>query len=711
MKVKKIAFFLNFFLIVLSINGQNKKNILFIAVDDLKPILSCYGDEKVKTPNIDRLANRGTVFLNNHSQFAVCGPSRASLMTGLMPEETGVTSFVKMRHNVNAQLTDLITLPQHFKNNGYETAATGKINDSRCVGSINEDGTVNGDGNIVDDPPSWSIPYVKAGAGYQGQSAPKQGVTSVTLKKAVGNIDDLDENFPDGKVLNKALDLLNDLASGDKPFFLGVGFKKPHLPFVAPTKYWELYERNDFSTALNQEGIINDSGYVLNSVEELRNKYYFETDENGYAIPLNGDVFTDERQKELIHGYYACVSHIDALIGQLLDELSNLGLNDNTIIVLWGDHGFHLGDHNRWGKHTVLEQATRSPLIIVSPEHFGGQSTQSPTTFLDVYPTLCDLNGLDQPEQPLSSTQTNGRHLSGKSLIPILNDPSSSVQMGAVSTIYPKNGARGYAYRTKDFRYIEWIKNGEVVAQDLFDFAMDPNENENLAPRTDYETAQIMHELSTAMRVDGECEGCEILKASTPVSAPALNEAPVWGQTSYTRSAEAGFNFTVFLNWAVLDKENDPLVYTLESGPDWLSIVNSSLCKLSGSPTVNHVGLNSFIIGVSDGFNAKTYATLQVNVDGENASPEWTKNIYTKSAIAGDNFSTFMNWASSDMDGDTLTYAIISGPEWLKMENPGNCKLSGTPSDSDFGENEFTISVSDGINLPVSMTMRVTVSQ
>ncbi|EDM28094.1 sulfatase family protein [Lentisphaera araneosa HTCC2155] len=709
-KINKIVRALIAFLAVNSINAQTKKNILFIAVDDLKPILACYGDSTVLTPNIDRLAAQGTVFMNNHSQFAVCGPSRASLMTGLMPEETGVTSFIKMRSNKNAQLKDLITLPQHFKNNGYETAATGKLNDNRCVGSVNADGTVNDDGNDVDDPASWSIPYVKAGPGHQGPTAIKQGTSNTVMKKATESIDDVDSAFPDGKVLEEALVLLNDLATNDKSFFLGVGFKKPHLPFVAPKKYWDLYNRDDFSPANHQGAILNDSGYVMNSVEELRNKYYFQTDASGLAIPLTSETFSHEEQKELIHGYYACVSHVDALIGVLLDELENLKLSDNTIIVLWGDHGFHLGDHNRWGKHTVLEQSTRSPLIISAPAYPGGQTTQSPTTFLDLYPTLCAMNGLAQPQQPLNSTQVTGRPLRGKSLIPILNDPTALVQIGAVSTIYPKNGAIGYAYRTEDYRYIEWIKDGEVVAQDLYDYLHDPDETQNIAQDNSYELAQTMHILSEIMRSESECNGCEVLKASNPIPAPQQNDAPVWTKSTINRTADANTDFTVFLNWAASDPNQDALLYSIVSGPSWLTMANSSLGKLNGTPSIEHIGDNTFVIAVSDSYNAPVNVSLIITVDGINLPPQWTKQSYTKIATQNTQFSSFMNWAASDSDSNTLSYSIVSGPSWLSLVNNSNCKLTGTPSSDNLGDNKFVIAVSDGFNPAQEMNLNIKVN-
>ncbi|MBI9020980.1 MAG: sulfatase-like hydrolase/transferase [Verrucomicrobia bacterium] len=228
------------------ISPSEGTNVLFIAIDDMKTLMGCYGDAQALTPRIDGLASNGVTFLNAQCQWAVCGPSRASIMTGLMPEQNGVMGFVKMRHNDNAQLHDLVTLPQHFKNNGYETAATGKLNDPRCVGSINPDGTVNDDGSTVDDPPSWSTPYVKAASG-QGSTTAYSPDLNATIKLAAESVDLPDSSFGDGSICDEGITLLQTLASGDKPFFLGVGFKKPHLPFLAPKQYFDLYSREDFT--------------------------------------------------------------------------------------------------------------------------------------------------------------------------------------------------------------------------------------------------------------------------------------------------------------------------------------------------------------------------------------------------------------------------------------------------------------------------------
>lgn len=447
-----------------AVHANEQPNVLFIAIDDCKPVFGCYGDEFAQSPNIDKLAERGMVFVNNQCQWSVCGPSRASIMTSMMPETTGVMGFKQMR----AILPDLVTLPQHFRANGYETAATGKINDPRCVEG----------GRQTDDPLSWSIPY-------------ELGIRSAykPAKKNASDAPDItDSEHEDGQICENGLKLMNQLAKGGKPFFLGVGFKKPHLPFIAPKSYWDLYNRADVELASFQIHPKGGSPNAWDDSKELR----------GYKdVPNEGDIST-EKQAELIHAYYACVSFIDSQVGRLLDNLDSLGLADNTIVVIWGDHGFHLGDHGKWAKHTNMEQAARSPLIISVPGVGSPGKTISPSGFIDIYPTLCELAGLAIPEQ-----------VQGKSLVPILKDPSAKVRNGSINIIR-RNGAMGYAYRTERYRYIEWFKKGKVASRDLYDYENDPLETVNLA--LDESSIPLMDQLAADLRDEGI--GCNQLLKS-----------------------------------------------------------------------------------------------------------------------------------------------------------------------------------------------------
>ena len=430
-----------------------KKNILFIAVDDLKPILGCYGDERILSPNIEALAKRGTVFLNNYCQQAVCAPTRASLLTGLRPDKTKVWDLKTVMRDY---VPDILTFPQYLIANGYETAATGKVFDPRSVDSGH-------------DVSSWSIPYAKASG--------KRWLTS-SGEVSTEAPENPESDFADTRALNKSIELMDSLVAGDKPFFLAVGFKKPHLPFVAPKKYWDLYNRDDFEIHPFQEHAENAPEFAFQPGNELR-KYD--------DIPKSG-ALSEEKQKELIHGYYACVSYIDDLVGRLIRKLDERGLKDNTVIVLWGDHGWHLGDHGMWCKHTNFEQATRSPLIISSPDIEGDKQSDSPTEFVDVFPTLCELAGVDIPE-----------YIDGASLVPVMNNPKVKVKNFAVSQFQRDSDfgeLEGYAFRNERFRYVVWLpvkirtdhkySDNKVVARELYDYEKDPMEKISVVDDPEY---------------------------------------------------------------------------------------------------------------------------------------------------------------------------------------------------------------------------------
>ena len=442
-----------------------QKNILFIAVDDLKPNLGCYGNEMAISPNIDRLAEFGTVFGNAHTQQAVCAPSRASLLTGWRPDRTQVWDLSTLIRDKNP---DVVTLPQYFKQNGYQTAATGKIFDARSVDDSH-------------DALSWSIPYVKV-------TAPKW--MEATEAVATEAADYPDDDYKDGKVALAGIDLLKQAAQNDQPFFVAVGFSKPHLPFVAPKKYWDLYDRDSIKIHPFQEFAANSPDYAYQPGWELRS----------YAdIPEVGIPISEEKQKEVIHGYYACISFIDTQIQRVLSELDSLGLRDSTIIVLWGDHGWHLGDHAMWAKHSNFEQATRSPLIIVDPDIEGGKYITSPVEFVDIFPTLCELAGLTIPDS-----------LAGTSLVPILKGETDRVKQFAVSQ-YHRNGTKeGYTIRTDRYRYTEWVdinyrqgilpySENIVIDRELYDYQTDPMETVSLINDPAYKNVlDSMHTMLSA---------------------------------------------------------------------------------------------------------------------------------------------------------------------------------------------------------------------
>ena len=466
-------------------------NILMIPVDDLKPLLGCYGDKTIHTPNIDRLAARGTRFLNNACQQAVCGPTRASLLTGLYPDATGVWDLDTPMRSVHP---DVLTLPQYLRQQGYETTGVGK--------TFHAPGCTD---NKYDEP-SWSIPYAsekvsvdpltgpflngyrkpetleavrKGNEAIKGQTFKSHSARSVALTNAAGPkaapatecMDVPDNAYFDGALAEAGCRLLEKLAANGKPFFLSVGFIKPHLPFVAPKKYWDLYDRSTITLAPFQQHAKDGPKLAYHTFGELR----------AYSDIQDVGDLTPEQQKELIHGYRACVSYTDAQIGKLLDKLDALGIAGNTIVCLWGDHGWHLGDHNLWCKHTNFENATRAPLILAAPGKPRGNACSGLTGHIDVFPTICDLAGLPVPQ-----------HLPGKSLSPLLSDPSRSVREAVLSQ-FPRSidgkPVMGYALRDQRYRYVKWLqmnyrqgeREGLLVATELYDYDADPLETINLA--------------------------------------------------------------------------------------------------------------------------------------------------------------------------------------------------------------------------------------
>lgn len=461
-------------------------NVLFIPVDDLKPLLGAYGDTLVKTPNIDRLAKSGTVFLNTSCQQAICGPSRASLLTGMYPDQTQVWDLRTKMRDINP---DIVTIPQYFKAQGYTTAGVGKTFDSRCV-----------DNGKFMDKPSWSIPYLKVKA--KKYANPEVNAAWEKAKKLVEGqqfkvnymrtkaISDLggplcrpstesmdvpDETYFDGAHARAGVQLLEQLANEAQPFFLSVGFSKPHLPFVAPKKYWDMYDPNTIPLA-------SFTGQAENS-PEIAYKGSNLGEISAYSDIPNEGPLSKDKQIELLHGYMAATTYVDAQVGLLLDALKALGIEDNTLVILWGDHGFHLGDHGLWTKHTNFEQAVRSPLIISAPQGLSPNSSNSPTEFVDIFPTLCELTKLEIPS-----------HLPGKSLVPIMKDPSTSIRFAALSQ-YPRGYRRmGYTLRSERFRYVKWMninykkgeREGKLIATELYDYENDPLETVNLSKNPDY---------------------------------------------------------------------------------------------------------------------------------------------------------------------------------------------------------------------------------
>jgi iduronate 2-sulfatase len=459
-------------------------NILFFAVDDLRPELGCYGRDYIKSPSIDRLAKAGMVFNRAYCQQAVCSPSRSSLMTGTRPDTTKVWDLVT---HFRTALPDVVTLGQHFKNNGYFVQGMGKIYHGG-----------------YDDPPTWSVPWQTPKAatyalpenvalhGRQFTTEPdgdapkkrkaRQKSGSDTRGPAFEGAEVPDSTFQDGKVAELAVATLQELSKKPEPFFLAVGFIRPHLPFVSPKKYWDLYDPVKIQLAPNKFRPKDAPGYAVLPGGEMR-AYH--------GIPESS--IPDDLARQLKHGYFAAVSYMDAQVGKVLDELDRLGLRQNTIILLWGDHGWKLGEHDAWCKHSNVENDVNAPLILSVPGMKNpGKHTDALVEFVDIYPTLSELAGLALPA-----------HLEGTSFKPVLDDPERSWKSAAFSQ-YPRSSGgqqlMGYSMRTDRHRFTQWVNRNDhskVDAVELYDHQTDPQENQNIAARP--ENAALVKELATKL--------------------------------------------------------------------------------------------------------------------------------------------------------------------------------------------------------------------
>jgi arylsulfatase A-like enzyme len=458
--------------------AAEKPNVLFLIVDDLRPELGCYGKDYIKSPNIDALAKSGMVFDRAYVQQAVCSPSRTAVLTGLRPDTTKVTDLVT--HFRIAQ-PDTITLPQNFKNSGYFVQGMGKI----FHGKLN-------------DEPSWSVPWVvpkastyalpenvAAGADNvagepdedapkaKGKKAKKGAVDSegAGKKGAPFECADVPDNtYQDGKVADLAVATLGELSKKNQPFFLAVGFVKPHLPFVSPKKYWDLYDESNIELAPNPFYPKDAPDYAVRKYDGEIYQYQ--------GIPPKGEPFSPELARKLKHAYFAGVSYTDAQVGKVMAELDRLGLSKNTIVVLWGDHGWKLGEHASWGKHSNVENDTNAPLILSIPSmKNAGTHSKALVEFVDIYPTLSDLAGIPLPA-----------NLEGTSARPLLDNPDRAWKTSAFSQ-YPrseKGGLKmmGYSMRTDRYRFTVWenlSEPGKVESTELYDHQLDPQENTNIS--------------------------------------------------------------------------------------------------------------------------------------------------------------------------------------------------------------------------------------
>ena len=415
-----------------------KYNVLFIAVDDLNNDLGCYGNKYVQSPNIDRLAARGIRFDKAYNQFPLCSPSRSSLLTGYRPDKTKI---YELKTHFREILPDATTLPQLFRNNNYTVTRIGKIFHYGVPGQIGTNG--------LDDSLSWTKVINPKGK----DKAAEETIKNLTPDRALGSAlcwradEGTDEEQTDGISASEAIKILE--AGKDEPFFLAVGFYRPHTPYVAPKKYFDLYPIA--SVPLAKE--------IPDDHKDIPPAALFTT-------PLHWGLNEYQRKKAL-HAYYATISYMDAQVGRLLDAIDRLKLSENTIIVLWSDHGYNTGQHGQWMKQSLFENSARVPLIIAAPGFPAGKATGRTVELLDIYPTLAELTGLKPPPD-----------LHGKSLVPLLKDPKAMWDKPAYTQVKRKE-LMGRSVRTERWRYTEWDEGR--AGTELYDHQHDPDEFNNLS--------------------------------------------------------------------------------------------------------------------------------------------------------------------------------------------------------------------------------------
>jgi iduronate 2-sulfatase len=443
-------------------------NVLFIAADDMNCDLGCYGDPLVKTPNLDRLCKMGVRFDSAYCQQPLCGPSRASLMTGLRPDTLDMHT---LKHELREKNPDVVTLGQLFRNNGYFSARAGKIYHYGNPSMIGTDGN--------DDPATWDTKYNPVGIDRSQQEkiirygAGQEKNKNLGISMAWWDPESRDDEHTDGMVAAQVVKWINE--KKDTPFFLAAGFFNPHCPYVAPKKYFDMYPLDQI-TMPDLESARRDLEDVpaMAIQRDMKNwPYYYK------------DVSVEEARK-CKQAYYATISFVDTQVGLLLDALEKNDLLDKTIIVFWSDHGYFLGEKGLWYKRKAFERSARMPLIISAPGLAAGQQTSLPVELVDLYPTLADLCGLEPPKQ-----------LEGASLRPILKQPSrTDWSKPAVTQVWHNKDAWGYSIRTPKYRYTEWLE-GEA-GRELYDHDQDPEEVNNLA--ADPKLAGVVQSLSQQLK-------------------------------------------------------------------------------------------------------------------------------------------------------------------------------------------------------------------
>jgi iduronate 2-sulfatase len=494
------------FLAIFSFNKPPKKpNILFVSIDDLRPTLGAYGDSIAITPNFDQLAADGMTFRQTYTQVAVCAPSRASLMTGLRPDSTRVWHLGDKFREINP---NTVTMPQYFAKFGYHTVNLGKIFHNYMPDSISwnepdlrpaqyvKEGWLNRDGETF-----YISPEINRSQEIKRDSLlklmPVRYADGWNTGPAWEAADVHDTMYYDGAQNELAKRTLTRLAKNDEPFFMGLGFFRPHLPFTAPKKYWDLYDPAKIPLAPNPNVPENAPGYTMNSMYELRHYDGF----NHIGHPQSSFRMSKDTSRILKHGYYASVSYVDALLGDLIAHMKKIGIYENTIIIVWGDHGWKLGDHNSWGKMTNYNIDLKVPMIVRYPnqENRGAQTFEI-TELVDMFPSLCELAGITVPD-----------YMQGTSFVPLMKEPNRSWKSAAFSQFHRRpnvsaDGKRymGYAINTKKYHYIEWYAwdnktgtRGVLKGKELFDSVNDPTETKNIAADQKYN--KVIDDLSVQL--------------------------------------------------------------------------------------------------------------------------------------------------------------------------------------------------------------------
>ena len=538
MSSRSKSIFKNLFISILlvapvAVFADKRPNVLFIAIDDLRPELGCYGSPIAKSPNLDKLAKEGMRFDRAYCQQAICSPSRASLMTGARPDEIGVIENTAYFRELNPEI---VTLPQHFIKHGYEAVYCGKIYHARMTDNEHSWSRkpafhrcpvkrkwLPGNYALPENQELWASNKEKMLAKYG-----KEGSGGLIHGPAYESAEVPDHVYSDGYNTRLAIATLKDHLDKkpEQPLFLALGFTKPHLDFIAPKKYWDLYDRDKIQLAKQTSGPKGGAATGLHASFELRTRH---------GIPKKGDI-GPELAKTLLHGYYACVSYVDAQIGMMLKALDEAGIRDDTVIVVWGDHGWHLGEMGIWGKATNYEIATRVPLIVWTPRMKArGQATNALVELVDLYPTLCELTKLPKPA-----------HLAGKSFVPLLDSPSSKWKKYAISQ-FPnpalrewaanplspgmrqtffgplieeverkiirqqgkawdrdlfENHLMGYSLRTDRYRLVSWQDHRDPKAKpvfvELYDHKTDPQETNNVSAEHPRKVKDLLKQLKAA---------------------------------------------------------------------------------------------------------------------------------------------------------------------------------------------------------------------